>query len=61
MKNSSFLIGVMSGTSLDGIDIALINNKNKNLKIIEFIQIPYKQDMKKKFLDLHSKLLIKGF
>ena len=54
MKNSSFLIGVMSGTSLDGIDIALINNKNKNFKIIEFIQIPYKQDMKKKFLDLHT-------
>ena len=48
MRNSSLLFGVMSGTSLDGIDIVLINQKNKGIKIIEFMQIPYKEDMKKK-------------
>ena len=42
MKNSSLLFGVMSGTSLDGIDIVLINLKNKTIKIIEFLHIPYK-------------------
>jgi len=54
MKNSSYLFGVMSGTSLDGIDIILINYKNKKIQIIEFIQVPYKYDIKKKFLALHS-------
>jgi len=54
MRNSSLLFGVMSGTSLDGIDIVLINQKNKGIKIIEFMQIPYKEDMKKKCLALHS-------
>ena len=34
MNNSSLLFGVMSGTSLDGIDIVLINQNNKNIRII---------------------------
>ena len=48
MKNSSLLFGVMSGTSLDGIDIILINLKNKTIKIIDFLHIPYKENTKKK-------------
>ena len=32
MNNSSLLFGVMSGTSLDGIDIVLINQNNKTYK-----------------------------
>ena len=54
MNNSSLLFGVMSGTSLDGIDIVLINQNSKTLKIIEFIQIPYKMSIKKEFLSLHT-------
>ena len=54
MKKSPLLFGVMSGTSLDGIDIILINLKNKTIKIIEFLHIPYKENTKKKFLMLHS-------
>ena len=48
MRNSSLLFGVMSGTSLDGIDIVLINQKNKGIKIIEFMQIPYNTRYEKK-------------
>ena len=54
MNNSSLFFGVMSGTSLDGIDIVLINNRNKNIDIVEFIQIPYNTNTKKEFLALHS-------
>ena len=32
MDNSSLLLGVMSGTSLDGIDIVLIDQNNRNIK-----------------------------
>jgi len=54
MVNSSLLFGVMSGTSLDGIDIVLINQNNKTIKIIEFIQIPYNANTKKEILALHT-------
>ena len=54
MNNSSLLFGVMSGTSLDGIDIVLINQQNKTIKIIEFIQIPYNVNTKKEFIALHT-------
>jgi len=54
MNNSSLLFGVMSGTSLDGIDIVLINQNNKNIRIIEFIHMPYNAETRKDFLKLHS-------
>ncbi len=54
MNNSSLLFGVMSGTSLDGIDIVLINQTNRAIKIIEFIQISYSAKTKKEFLALHT-------
>jgi len=54
MNNSSLLFGVMSGTSLDGIDIVLIDQKNKSMKVIEFIHTPYNSNTKKYFLELHS-------
>ena len=53
MDNSSLLLGVMSGTSLDGIDIVLIDQNNRNIKIIEFIHISYNEDIKKRLLLLH--------
>jgi anhydro-N-acetylmuramic acid kinase len=54
MKNLSLLFGVMSGTSLDGIDIVLIHQKHKSIKIIEFIHTPYSKKTRKDFLALHS-------
>ena len=54
MNNSSLLLGVMSGTSLDGIDIILIDQNNQSIKIIEFIHMPYNENIKRDFLSLHS-------
>jgi len=55
MNNSLLLLGVMSGTSLDGIDIVLIDQKNRSIKIIEFIHMPYNKNTRSDFLLLHSK------
>ena len=54
MKNLSLFFGVMSGTSLDGIDIVLINQVNKSIKIINFIHMPYNMKMRQDILKLHS-------
>ena len=54
MNNSSLLLGVMSGTSLDGIDIILIDQNNRSIKTIEFIHMPYNKNIKRDFLSLHT-------
>ncbi|RLJ59794.1 anhydro-N-acetylmuramic acid kinase [Lacinutrix venerupis] len=51
IKNSYRVIGVMSGTSLDGIDLALINfnfNKNWSFNILKTETINYTQEWYKK-------------
>jgi 1,6-anhydro-N-acetylmuramate kinase len=50
MNYSSLLLGVMSGTSLDGIDIILIDKNNQSIKIIVFIHMPYNENIKRDFL-----------
>ena len=45
-------IGVMSGTSLDGIDIILIEKPSKIIKIIGSIYAPYNRSFKEKILKL---------
>ena len=50
-KSEKLGIGLMSGTSLDGLDIALCNFKgngiNTQFKLINFITIPYNPSFKK--------------
>ena len=41
MDNEKLIFGVMSGTSLDGIDVVLIKASNKQIKLIDFIHKPY--------------------
>jgi len=41
MKNSKLIFGVMSGTSLDGIDVVLSSVANNQIKIIDFMHKPY--------------------
>lgn len=50
------VIGLMSGTSLDGIDAALVSITNKNdqykINLISFLTIPYPKEVKEKLLEL---------
>ncbi|PCI36150.1 MAG: anhydro-N-acetylmuramic acid kinase [Flavobacteriaceae bacterium] len=51
MKKSTYIIGVMSGTSLDGIDLAYVKiNKDTNYSfdILHAITIPYTKDWQQK-------------
>ena len=42
-------IGIMSGTSLDGVDVALIKiEKNDVYNLVDFISIPYEVEFKEK-------------
>jgi len=53
MKNSSLLFGVMSGTSLDGIDVVLVDINNNKINIIDFQHRSYSPDIMSKILNLH--------
>jgi len=50
-KDEKTAIGLMSGTSLDGLDIALCrftgNGLNTKFKLLQFTTIPYDEDFKK--------------
>jgi anhydro-N-acetylmuramic acid kinase len=58
-KPSRKVIGLMSGTSLDGLDIALctITSAGNTTKVSldEFITVPYAPDLKEKLLTVFSK------
>ena len=52
-KKVLYAVGLMSGTSLDGVDAALvkiINKKNPSFEMINFISIPYPENLKQKVL-----------
>ena len=52
---SKNVIGLMSGTSVDGIDAALVkvaDKENKiNVELIDFISIPYAKEFKNKIFN----------
>ena len=58
-KPARKVIGLMSGTSLDGLDIALCTitgaGKATKVKLDEFITVPYTPDLKEKLLTVFSK------
>lgn len=51
MINSKLMIGVMSGTSLDGIDIALTEIHRNKVSVIDFYHINYAKKLKKIYLN----------
>jgi anhydro-N-acetylmuramic acid kinase len=61
-KPTRRILGLMSGTSLDGLDIALCEVKdsgaNTALKLIEFTTVPYTADFKEKVFPIFSKQLV---
>jgi anhydro-N-acetylmuramic acid kinase len=52
MKQSSLYIGLMSGTSLDGIDIAMVEFKTRSWHVIETAYQPFPAEMREKLLGL---------
>ncbi len=52
-KKVLYAVGLMSGTSLDGVDAALVkitNKKNPTFEMVEFVSIPYSEKLKQKVL-----------
>lgn len=58
-KSSRLIIGLMSGTSLDGLDIALCevkgSGKQTQIKVLEFETHPYNEGVKGKIKQVFSK------
>ena len=53
MLNSKILIGIMSGTSLDGIDIALTKIHKNKISVLDFLHVNYPSRLKENILKLH--------
>jgi anhydro-N-acetylmuramic acid kinase len=53
MSGPQYYIGVMSGSSLDGIDIALCDFTDKDCKLIATHFLPYSESIKSNLLLLH--------
>ena len=53
---NELFIGLMSGTSLDGMDAVLVNfgKKSQNIKIMGHSYVPYEDKLKMALLGLHS-------
>lgn len=49
---SELYIGVMSGTSLDGIDVALCEIDSKNCKLISADEYPFDKELKREILEV---------
>ena len=43
-------IGIMSGTSLDGVDVALVEHFNNQHTLLKFKSYPYPQELKERIL-----------
>lgn len=58
-KQNRIIIGLMSGTSLDGLDVALCefsgSGTNTVLKLREFVTVPYDSEFKEKVKAIFSK------
>ncbi len=58
-KNERLIIGLMSGTSMDGLDIALCRCKNHgsktHIELLNFITMPYKEAFREDVKSIFSK------
>lgn len=54
-KPERLIIGLMSGTSLDGLDITLCSCSETNLKVLEFSSVPYENKLRSGIRAIQSK------
>ena len=52
MSKTNLYIGLMSGTSADGIDVALVDFNNENIKLLAHRERPLEPEIKDKILQL---------
>lgn len=56
-KTERMIIGLMSGTSLDGLDIALCKCRTDDIQVINFRSIPYSYELRKRLSAIQSREL----
>jgi anhydro-N-acetylmuramic acid kinase len=56
-KTERMIIGLMSGTSLDGLDIALCKCRTDDIQVINFRSIPYSDELRKRISAIQSREL----
>ncbi|HYK77375.1 MAG TPA: anhydro-N-acetylmuramic acid kinase, partial [Daejeonella sp.] len=58
-KQERLIIGLMSGTSMDGLDIALCSCKgfgaDTQIKVLEFVTVPYSSEFRQQIKGVFSK------
>ena len=52
--NPTYHIGIMSGTSLDGVDVALVDLSPLPPSLLHTFYLPYDKDLRRQLLDLHQ-------
>lgn len=58
MPDKSYFIGLMSGTSADGVDAALIETEADNIKLVDFLETELPQTLKQDLLSLNQNTFI---
>lgn len=54
-KSKRTVLGLMSGTALDGLDIALCSCDDRSVKILQFATISFEEELRKRLASIQSK------
>jgi len=57
-KSQRMIVGLMSGTSLDGLDIALCRCGTENIEVLKFRSIPYHETLRDRLSGIQSNQVI---
>src|SRR5689334_19699626 len=62
LKKSRLIIGLMSGTSFDGLDVALCKisgqGLNTSLELLRFETVPYSKEVKDRIVEVFAKPIV---